>query len=208
MLVKDAKIDHGRAHPLRLAPLSQRQRGRCRALIPMFCSLFGPAFGWRHRRDRPRLAVRIGRPATLSSNYAVDGICCRGQQYRKTATVGSGRRAAPARQIRTCENRSKSGIIKDNGRVRPGRTTYDIQIQIGFQDGARQPPYLQRRTWRSRHHRRHCAVNIVRAAGAPLKVGVLLPRSGFQAGIGQDCQRGVDLAAPISKTWACLNSRS
>ncbi|HEX9072928.1 MAG TPA: hypothetical protein VF852_13360, partial [Pseudolabrys sp.] len=37
--------------------------------------------------------------------------------------------------------------------------------------------------------------NIVRAQGAALKVGVLLPRSGFQAGIGQDCQRGVDIAA-------------
>ena len=38
------------------------------------------------------------------------------------------------------------------------------------------------------------------AAGAPLKVGVLLPRSGVQAGIGQDCQRGVDIAAPILKS--------
>jgi branched-chain amino acid transport system substrate-binding protein len=41
--------------------------------------------------------------------------------------------------------------------------------------------------------------NIVRAAGAPLKVGVLLPRSGYQAGIGQDCQRGVDITAGILK---------
>ncbi len=42
---------------------------------------------------------------------------------------------------------------------------------------------------------------IVRAQGkAPLKVGVLLPRSGFEAGIGQDCQRGVDIAAPILKS--------
>ena len=41
--------------------------------------------------------------------------------------------------------------------------------------------------------------NIVRAADAPLKVGVLLPRSGFQAGIGQDCQRGVDIADGILK---------
>jgi branched-chain amino acid transport system substrate-binding protein len=36
--------------------------------------------------------------------------------------------------------------------------------------------------------------NIVRAQGSALKVGVLLPRSGVQAGIGQDCQRGVDIA--------------
>jgi branched-chain amino acid transport system substrate-binding protein len=41
--------------------------------------------------------------------------------------------------------------------------------------------------------------NIGRAQGAPLKVGVLLPRSGFQAGIGQDCQRGVDVAAGLLK---------
>jgi branched-chain amino acid transport system substrate-binding protein len=40
---------------------------------------------------------------------------------------------------------------------------------------------------------------VVRAQGGPLKVGVLLPRSGAQAGIGQDCQRGVEIAAPILK---------
>jgi branched-chain amino acid transport system substrate-binding protein len=42
--------------------------------------------------------------------------------------------------------------------------------------------------------------NIVRAQNGPLKVGVLLPRSGYEAGIGQDCQRGVDIAAPILKS--------
>jgi branched-chain amino acid transport system substrate-binding protein len=41
--------------------------------------------------------------------------------------------------------------------------------------------------------------NIVHAQGAPLKVGVLLPRSGVQAGIGQDCQRGVEIAPEILK---------
>ena len=41
--------------------------------------------------------------------------------------------------------------------------------------------------------------NIVRAQGAALKVGVLLPRSGVQAGIGQDCQRGVDITPGILK---------
>jgi branched-chain amino acid transport system substrate-binding protein len=40
---------------------------------------------------------------------------------------------------------------------------------------------------------------IVRGQGAALKVGVLLPRSGAQAGIGQDCFRGVELANPIFK---------
>src|SRR2546425_10214967 len=40
---------------------------------------------------------------------------------------------------------------------------------------------------------------IVRAQGATLKVGVLLPRSGYQASIGQDCFRGVELAGPILK---------
>jgi branched-chain amino acid transport system substrate-binding protein len=41
--------------------------------------------------------------------------------------------------------------------------------------------------------------NILRAQTGPLKVGVLLPRSGAQAGIGQDCQRGVDIAAGLLK---------
>lgn len=41
--------------------------------------------------------------------------------------------------------------------------------------------------------------NIVRAQSGPLKVGVLLPRSGYQAGIGQDCQRGVDITGGLLK---------
>jgi branched-chain amino acid transport system substrate-binding protein len=41
---------------------------------------------------------------------------------------------------------------------------------------------------------------IVRAQGGMLKVGVLLPRSGAQAGIGQDCYLGVELANPIFKS--------
>jgi branched-chain amino acid transport system substrate-binding protein len=41
---------------------------------------------------------------------------------------------------------------------------------------------------------------IVRAQGGALKVGVLLPRSGFEASIGQDCQRGVEIAPPILKS--------
>src|SRR5262249_57826005 len=41
--------------------------------------------------------------------------------------------------------------------------------------------------------------NILRAQDATLKVGVLLPRSGAQAGIGQDCQRGVNIAAGLLK---------
>src|ERR1700758_28758 len=48
------------------------------------------------------------------------------------------------------------------------------------------------------------APGIVRAQGtgarSPLKVGVLLPRSGFEASIGQDCQRAVDIAPGILKT--------
>ncbi len=44
------------------------------------------------------------------------------------------------------------------------------------------------------------APSILRAQSVPLKVGVLLPRSGFEAGIGQDCQRGVDVAPAILKS--------
>src|SRR5437899_3745159 len=42
-------------------------------------------------------------------------------------------------------------------------------------------------------------LDFARAQSGPLKVGVLRPRSGAQAGIGQDCQRGVALAPPIFK---------
>src|SRR5437899_11363999 len=42
-------------------------------------------------------------------------------------------------------------------------------------------------------------LDFARAQSGPLKVGVLRPRSGAQAGIGQDCQRGVALALPIVK---------
>ena len=41
---------------------------------------------------------------------------------------------------------------------------------------------------------------VLRAHGSPLKIGVLLPRSGLQAGLGQDCQRGVDIAPGILQT--------
>jgi branched-chain amino acid transport system substrate-binding protein len=44
------------------------------------------------------------------------------------------------------------------------------------------------------------APSILRAEGGTLKVGVLLPRSGLQAGLGQDCQRGVDIAPAILKS--------
>jgi len=42
--------------------------------------------------------------------------------------------------------------------------------------------------------------NIARAQGGALKVGVLLPLSGLQAGIGQDCLRGVKIAPAILKS--------
>jgi branched-chain amino acid transport system substrate-binding protein len=42
-------------------------------------------------------------------------------------------------------------------------------------------------------------MRIAHAQSGPLKVGVLLPRSGAQAGIGQDCQRGVEIAPAIFK---------
>jgi branched-chain amino acid transport system substrate-binding protein len=47
--------------------------------------------------------------------------------------------------------------------------------------------------------------NIVRAQAAGLKVGVLLPRSGAQAGIGQDCQRGVEITPAILKELGLPN---
>ena len=40
---------------------------------------------------------------------------------------------------------------------------------------------------------------VVRAQGGALKVGVILPLSGVQAGIGQSCKRGVDIAPALLK---------
>jgi branched-chain amino acid transport system substrate-binding protein len=48
-------------------------------------------------------------------------------------------------------------------------------------------------------------LSIARAQGAALKVGVLLPRSGIQAGIGQDCHRGVEIAAGILRELGLPN---
>jgi branched-chain amino acid transport system substrate-binding protein len=42
-------------------------------------------------------------------------------------------------------------------------------------------------------------LRLAQAQGQKLKVGVLLPRSGVQAQIGIDCQRGVDVASEILK---------
>jgi branched-chain amino acid transport system substrate-binding protein len=46
---------------------------------------------------------------------------------------------------------------------------------------------------------------ILRAQARTLKVGVLLPRSGIQAGIGQDCHRGVQVATGILKELGLPN---
>jgi branched-chain amino acid transport system substrate-binding protein len=43
------------------------------------------------------------------------------------------------------------------------------------------------------------AVPYVRAQAQKLRVGVLLPRSGVQAGIGQDCHRGVEVTTGVLK---------
>src|SRR5580693_8634695 len=59
---------------------------------------------------------------------------------------------------------------------------------------------LTRRTFSAALAASAAAPAIVRAQGAPLKVGVILPRSGFEAGIGQDCQRGVDITPAVLKT--------
>jgi len=41
--------------------------------------------------------------------------------------------------------------------------------------------------------------NIARSQAGPLKIGVVLPLSGLQAGVGQSCKRGVDVAPALLK---------
>jgi branched-chain amino acid transport system substrate-binding protein len=94
-----------------------------------------------------------------------------------------------------CENRSKSGII---------RTAADSAMEDAMTRKSRSMAHVSRRTFAAGLGAAGFVAgtapfNIVRAQGAALKVGVLLPRSGYQAGIGQDCQRGVDIAAGILK---------
>jgi branched-chain amino acid transport system substrate-binding protein len=100
--------------------------------------------------------------------------------------------------FRACENRSISGIIRGNGRP---EAKEDFFMQ-------RKSPSKSARVTRRSFTAGFGAAgllagtapfNIVRAQGSALKVGVLLPRSGFEAGIGQDCQRGVDIAAGVLK---------
>jgi branched-chain amino acid transport system substrate-binding protein len=43
------------------------------------------------------------------------------------------------------------------------------------------------------------APSILRAQGGPLKIGVVLPLSGVQAGVGQSCKRGADIAPALLK---------
>jgi branched-chain amino acid transport system substrate-binding protein len=99
---------------------------------------------------------------------------------------------------RPCEYSKKSGIIRNIGRL------------LG-QGGNPMKNLSQSKTARVTRRSFNAGLgaagivagvtpfNIVRAQGAALKVGVLLPRSGVQAGIGQDCQRGVDITNGILK---------
>jgi branched-chain amino acid transport system substrate-binding protein len=99
---------------------------------------------------------------------------------------------------RPCEYSKKSGIIRNIGRL------------LG-QGGNPMKNLSQSKTARVSRRSFNAGLgaagivagvtpfNIVRAQGAALKVGVLLPRSGVQAGIGQDCQRGVDITNGILK---------
>jgi len=109
--------------------------------------------------------------------------------------------------FRACENRSKSGIIDITA----------VPAKGGLKMKRKSPSNSQTKT-ASVSRRTFTAglgavgftagiapFNIVRAQGVALKVGVLLPRSGFQAGIGQDCQRGVDITAGLLKEMGLPN---
>ena len=48
--------------------------------------------------------------------------------------------------------------------------------------------------------------SIVRAQAQKLRVGVLLPRSGFQGFIGQSCQKGADLAPGVIRRCSASTS--
>src|SRR6188508_2112060 len=99
--------------------------------------------------------------------------------------------------FRSCEDWKKSGIIRSKGRVL-GQGGHPMKKK------SQSKTAVTRRTFSAGLGAAGIVAgttpfNIVRAQGAALKVGVLLPRSGYQAGIGQDCQRGVDIAGGLLK---------
>src|SRR6478735_8063995 len=99
--------------------------------------------------------------------------------------------------FRSCEDWKKSGIIRSKGRVL-GQGGYPMKKK------SQSKTAVTRRTFSAGLGAAGIVAgttpfNIVRAQGAALKVGVLLPRSGYQASIGQDCQRGVDISPGILK---------
>src|SRR6187551_37796 len=99
--------------------------------------------------------------------------------------------------FRSCEDWKKSGIIRSKGRVL-GQGGHPMKKK------SQSKAAVTRRTFSAGLGAAGIVAgttpfNIVRAQGAALKVGVLLPRSGYQASIGQDCQRGVDISAGLLK---------
>src|SRR4029078_10013029 len=165
--------------------------GRTRALLRRFAQRHGPfdrVFGIRHG----------GSLVPVVTN-GVDEICCPSQQY-SLVNIGNGqtvRAKVAAAGVRSCEVWKKSGIIRNKGRVLgqggyPMKKKYQSKAAVTRRSvsAALGAPGIVAGT---------APFNIVRAQGAALKVGVLLPRSGYQAGIGQDCQRGVDIAGGLLK---------
>ena len=98
-------------------------------------------------------------------------------------------------------------------RIAPRRRLYHAAnaIQGGSDDFATTRHHANRRRLlgrRCRDHRSDRRAGHRARAGRGLKVGVLLPRSGAQAGIGQDCQRGVEIAPAILKDLGLPDLRS
>src|SRR4029078_13593138 len=99
--------------------------------------------------------------------------------------------------VRSCEDWKKSGIIRNKGRVlgqggNPMKKKSQSKVAVtrrSFSAGLGAAGIVAGTA----------PFNIVPPQGPALKSGVLLPRSGLQASIGQDCQRGVDISAGILK---------
>src|SRR6186713_1310645 len=116
---------------------------------------------------------------------------------RSSGNRRTARATVAAAGVRSCEDWKKSGIIRNKGRVlgqggNPMKKKSQSKVAVtrrSFSAGLGAAGIVAGTA----------PFNIVRAQGAALKVGVLLPRSGLQASIGQDCQRGVDISAGILK---------
>jgi branched-chain amino acid transport system substrate-binding protein len=141
--------------------------------------------------------------ASHGDNNAVDEFVVHVNNMAESAVrlpergVLAGEADAPgARVFRACENRNKSGMIRNNGR-KSGQGGFNMKRKSPSKTAR-----VSRRTFTAGVGAAGLVAgtapfNIVRAQSAALKIAVVLPRSGYLAPAGQGCHRGALIAPKV-----------